>query len=93
MKTIEHYKELAKQYNKINKDKDRLIFLKNHKEDTTVVLDNDRTEVSFLLPEDMDEDLQELIRDIDLNPFNDYHGWTDAVVELFQFAGINAEVC
>lgn len=95
MKTIKHYNELAKQYNKIKKDEDRLVFLKNHNEDMTVVLDNDYTMVNFLIPSDLDESLQELIGDIAVNlkSFDKYHGNSTGVFELFKFAGINAEHC
>lgn len=93
MKTIKHYNELANQYNKIKKDEDRLVFLKNHNEDMTVVLDNDYTMVNFLIPSDLDEHFQELIADIYLKSFDKYHGNSTGVIELFKFAGINAEYC
>ena len=40
-----------------------------------------------------DEEKSEAVSEIELESFDDYHGWTNAVVELFEFAGITAESC
>lgn len=92
IKTIKEAKEIAKSYNKIKTDYKRLEFLKENQGKLKVVLDNDCTMVEFDLDE-IDEDFQDTIAEIELNSFDDYHGWTDAIVELFQFAGIKAEQC
>lgn len=86
---LKQAKELAARYNKCTTDIERLKFLQNEP-DLMVVLDNDATMVAFVT-DDMDEELFEKVVDIDLDYFDDYHGWTDGVVELFKFAGINAE--
>lgn len=96
IKTLKQAKELAKEYNKIKKDKDRLSFLRDHKDTMKVVLDNDCTMVNFIWDdESMDDDIEDKMYDIDssLESFDGYHGWTDSVVELFEFAGITAEQC
>lgn len=93
IKTIKQAKALAKDYNKIKKDIKRLEFLKQHNNELKVILDNDSSQVGFILDEDMDEDLQELILEIDLESFEEYHGWGDGVVILMKFAGITAEPC
>ena len=89
--TIKEAKELARQYNAIKTDLERLAFLKEYRWAMTVVLDNDMTMVEFR--EVGDEDLNDVIEDIELNEFDNYHGWTDGVVELFRFAGITCETC
>ena len=91
--TIKEAKEIAKKYNKIKTDYERLEFIKQNQGKLIVVLDNDCTMVDFDFDKSIDEDLQDDIVSIDLNNFDDYHGWTDAVVELFKFAGIKAEQC
>lgn len=93
MKVIQEYKAIAKGYNALKKDIQRLQYLKDHNDCLMAVLDNDHTYVQFFLPEDADEDLQELIGDIRLNSFDDYHYWSDGCILLFQFAGIKAEAC
>jgi len=91
--SVKQAKELAKQYNAIKTDKERLQFLKEQKGNLKVVLDNDCTMVDFDIIAVDDEVQEEAIGDISLESFDDYHGWTDAVVELFEFAGITAEQC
>lgn len=91
--TISEAKALAKEYNKIKTDRERLEFLKQNNGKLKVVLDNDCSHVEFDLDTTIDEDLQDDIISIPLNRFYDHHGWTNAVVELFEFAGIKAETC
>ena len=94
IKTIEQAIALANKYNKINSDKKRLQFLKDNNKDLIVILDNDATMVSFIFTETIDEDLKDLIIEkVDLNSFDEYHGWGAGNIELFQFAGITAEAC
>lgn len=87
--TFKQAKDLAAQYNKCVTDLERLRFLQDEP-DMKVILDNDLTMVEFIV-DDTDEYLHDLVMEIDLNSFENYHGWTDGVVELFRFAGINAE--
>ena len=91
--SVKQAKELAKNYNAIKTDKERLKFLKEHPDSLKVVLDNDLTMVEFNLIIVDDDVQEEAIAEIKLNDFDNYHGWTDAVVELFEFAGISAETC
>lgn len=91
IKTVKEAKEIAKKYNALKTDLERLAFLKEQKGNLKVVLDNDCTMVEF--DEIEDEEKSEAISEIELEQFDDYHGWTDAVIELFEFAGITAESC
>ncbi len=92
--TIKQAKEIAKKYNALKTDKERLVFLKEQKGNMKIVLDNDITMVEFdLIGGCDDEEQEEIIAGIELKDFDNYHGWTDAVVQLFEFAGITAETC
>ena len=91
IKTVKEAKEIAKKYNALKTDLERLVFLKEQKGNLKVVLDNDCTMVEF--DEIEDEEKSEAVSEIELESFDDYHGWTNAVVELFEFAGITAESC
>lgn len=93
--SVKQAKQLLKEYNAIKGDKERLYFLKNHKNSLKVVLDNDQTMVNFNLIVVEDEVQEEAIEELnsDLNSFDDYHGANDANVMLFEFAGISAEQC
>jgi len=90
---LQEYKNLAKEYNAITEDKDRLQFLKNHNTKVKVVLDNDVSMVEFIYPDNLEEEEIELITDIELNNFDKYHYWSDGNLILFAFAGISAECC
>jgi hypothetical protein len=83
IKSVKEAKEIAKKYNNIKTDLERLTFLK-------VVLDNDCTMVTF---DEIDKEIWKDISEIEFETFDDYHGWTNAVIELFEFAGITAEAC
>jgi hypothetical protein len=91
IKSVKEAKEIAKKYNALKTDLERLAFLKEQKGNLKVVLDNDCTMVEF--DEIEDEEKTEAISEIELKQFDDYHGWTNAVIELFEFAGITAESC
>ena len=91
IKTVKEAKEIAEKYNALKTDLERLAFLKEQKGNLKVVLDNDCTMVEF--DEIEDEEKSEAISEIELEQFDDYHGWADAVIELFEFAGITAESC
>lgn len=91
---LERMQELAEKYNSLKTDKERLVFLKEHNDTMKVVLDNDLTMVEFIKPDTMDDEVwEDIVEELKLETFDDYHGWTDAVVELFEFAGIKAEQC
>lgn len=89
------YLKIAKVYNKIEDDKGRLAFLKEHRGIMKVVLDNDHTSVEFVKQKDMsDEDFEMILEnDIYLNSFDNYHYWSQGNLILFDFAGIDAEFC
>lgn len=90
--TIKQAKGLAKKFNALKTDKQRLVFLKEQHGNMRVVLDNDCTMVGFNL-DGFEDEVYELVIDIELDTFDEYHGWTDGVVELFKFAGIDVETC
>ena len=91
---IEDFKKLGKDYNKIKKDIDRLAFLKVNNTTMKAVLDNDATHVSFIRPENIDDEVWEKFQyNFDLKSFDDYHYWSDGCLLLFKFAGITAEGC
>lgn len=79
--TVKQAKELAKEYNGIESDLERLGFLAKHPGEFKVVLDNDCTSVEFNIV-CVDDDVQEeAIAEIRLNDFDEYHGWTDGVLD------------
>jgi hypothetical protein len=90
---IKRAKTLASEWNNLKQDMDRLRFLKKHNKEMKAILDNDITMVGFILPDDIDLDLEELINEIELDDFDDYHYWSDGCLLLFEFAGITAEAC
>lgn len=92
IKSAKQAKDLAKEYNKITKDIDRLKFLQKNKETMKVVLDNDCSMVAFITDVETTEE-EDDICSIDLNNFEDCHGWGDGNILLFEFAGITAESC
>lgn len=91
IKTVKEANDIAKRYNSLKTDMERLYFLKEQKGNLKVVLDNDMTMVEF--DEIEDEEKEDQIREIELESFDYYHGWTDGVIQLFEFAGITAESC
>ena len=80
---MENYKKLAKKFNALSNDQERLAFLKKHSEKMKVVIDAAETMVAFI---DGPEDAPAL------NSFDDYHGDNFGVLYLFVFAGIAAEL-
>jgi hypothetical protein len=91
--TITQAKELAKEYNALKTDEQRLVFLKEQNGNMIVVLDNDVSQVQFKLIGQVEDEVEEIINKIDLNDFDEYHGDSGGVVKLFKFAGIDAEGC
>lgn len=91
--SVREAKAKAALYNAIKTDKERLVFLKANRDSFKVVLDNDMTMVEFNIVSVDDDVQEEAIAEIELNAFDNYHGWSDAVIELFEFAGIAAESC
>lgn len=92
LKTIKDAKEIAKNYNAIETNIERLAFLKVNNEILKIVLDNDCTMVSFII-DDNDDDLYEALGDIRLNAFDNYYGCNNELIELFRYIGITAECC
>ena len=87
---VKQAKRLAADYNKCVTDLERLRFLQDE-HNLTVILDNDITMVGFVL-DTVDDEIESEVMEIDLNSFDESHGWTDGIIELFKFAGINAEM-
>lgn len=90
IKNLKQAKRLAAEYNKCTTDLERLRFLQDE-QNLTVILDNDLTMVGFVL-DNVDDEVESEIMEIDMNRFDESHGWADGVVELFKFAGINVEL-
>lgn len=90
--TVEKALELSKQANELKTDLELLQFAKENKGLIKVILDNDASDLAFNT-DGLDDETEEIIEDIKLPYFADYHGWQDSIVELFQFAGIDAESC
>lgn len=93
IESIKQAKDLAKKWNALESDWERLKFLKAQKGNMKVVLDNDLSMVEFITHGANEDEVEDIIANIDLNTFDDYHGWNDSVVMLFKFAGIEAESC
>ncbi len=90
----EKFELLAKQFNALENDWNRLQFLKDHPEEMKAVLDNDVTMVELIQPNGINDDEWEfIVENIELNNFDDYHYWSDGCILLFKFAGITAESC
>lgn len=90
-KFIEKYKVIAEEVNKLDSDIKRLQYLKDNSDKLMVELDNDCTSICFI-----DRDIWELLEEkynITLEWFDYYHGRTDWIIELFEFAWIKAETC
>lgn len=92
--TIKEAKDLAKKWNDINEDIDRLKFLKDNNTKMKVILDNDQTQVGFIHDMDTDEET-EVLNDLEseLNSFDNFCGDDDLVYTMFEFIGIEAEGC
>ncbi len=95
MALFERMKELADKFNSLKTDRERLVFLKEHNDVMKVVCDNDQTMVEFIQPSTMDDEVfEDMCEELyPLEDFDNYHGWTDGIIELFEFAGITAETC
>lgn len=91
--SVKQAEAIAKEYNKLKTDLDRLQFIKEQGDNLKVILDNDCTSVEFHVIAVEDEVQEEAIGNINLNSFDEYHGWGEGNVELFKFAGIFAEPC
>ena len=87
------FNEIADKFNMLKTDEERFRFVMEHNDILGLMLDNDQTSPVFIGKET--EDLDEVTRDHlpSLNDFDDYLGWTDAVVTLCKIAGIHAEPC
>ena len=90
--TVEKALELSKQANELKTDLQLLQFAKDNRGFIKVLLDNDASDLIFNT-EGLDDDTEQIIENIKLPYFKDYHGWQDSIVELFHFAGIDAEWC
>lgn len=90
--TVEKALELSKQANELKNDLELLQFAKDNKGFIKVLLDNDASDLIFNT-DGLDYETEQIIDDIELPYFSNYHGWEDSIIELFQFAGIDAEPC
>jgi len=87
-KNLDYYKSKAKEWNSIEDDFQRLVYLKENQQDFLVLLDNDWTFVVF---KNVKENLKEQVRNIDLMDFDEYHYSSEWNLILFKFAWIEAE--
>lgn len=91
--TVKDYEAIAKEFNALETDKERLQFLKDNSEIMQVRLDNDVTFVDFVLSDtaEYSEEEEDAILSMELAWFDYYHGGSEGVFELFDFIGIKAE--
>lgn len=90
---LDFYMNLAKEWNEINDDIDKIKFLQRHSRHIIVILDNDSAAVQFITDEIDDENFIEDIYAIDLQSFNGSFGNADGVFILFDALGIRADGC
>ncbi len=67
-------KILAEKYNAIDDDLERIKFIQKNNDALGVSLDNDQTQVRFILDEDLEEEEEDLFGEIELNTFDDFCG-------------------
>lgn len=91
--TVEKALELQEKSENLKTDLDLLKFAKENRGLIKVVLDNDSSWLEFTFNDEMSDKVEEIISDIELPQFRDYHYWSDGVILLFDFAGIEAESC
>lgn len=90
---LKKYKELAKNWNNLKSDDDRFQFLIDHSDEMKIVLDNDCSHVTFIIDDDMESEIADILYDIELKDFDDDNFYyADGVLNLFAFVGITAEV-
>jgi len=87
--SVKQAQKIADEFNLIDNDIDRLMFIKKHKDDLMVVLDNDDSWVNFQNISVDDDVQEEAIEEIHLERFDDYFGNADGVNTLFEFIGID----
>lgn len=94
MITLTEAKQVATKWNKLKKDKDRFQFLRDYNSVLKIVLDNDYSSVGFITDEEEEHEIIIAIEEIELNDFEEDNFYSsDAVINLFEFAGIVAESC
>ncbi len=92
---IQKYRPIAEAWNALKTDKDRWKYLLEHKQEYTLLLDNDATIVNVRIPEEEMQgiDYCDLDRDIDCDSFDDWLGWDDGVATLLEVLGIDGSPC
>lgn len=90
--TVEKALELGKKSRALKTDLDLLQFAKENYDFICVTLDNDSSWLDFKT-DGLDEEVEEIICDIELPQFDNYHGWGEGNILLFRFAGIDSESC
>lgn len=90
--TVEKALELSRIASDLKTDLELLEFAKENKGFIKVILDNDSSDLAFNT-DGLDEEIEEIILDIELPYFDNYHGWGEGNILLFRFAGIDAESC
>lgn len=89
--SVKQAKALAEKFNALKTDIERLTFIKENSSSLKVVLDNDWSGVQFHYIAVDDVEQEDAIANIQLNDFDEFHGWSDGVFKLFEFIGIFAE--
>ncbi len=92
---IQKYKPIAESWNVLKTDRDRWKYLLEHKEEYTLLLDNDATIVNVHIPDEEMQgiDYDDLDEQLDCDSFDDYLGWDDGVVTLLEVLGIDGSPC
>ncbi|MGL6193833.1 MAG: hypothetical protein ACRC2T_03315 [Thermoguttaceae bacterium] len=92
---IAKYKHVATAWNELKTDRERWEFLLKHKSEYSLLLDNDSTTVSVSIPEEelQNIDFDDIADDLECESFEDWVGWDNGVVLLFEVLGIDASPC
>lgn len=85
--------ELAKDWEKLKTDKERLTFILKNRNNIMIHLDNDESHAGFITNEDLDDEIQDLILELEseMHSFDQYFGSNDGILMLFEFLNIRAE--
>lgn len=90
--SVKQAKEIARIYNTLKTDKGRLEYIKDHNDILHVLLGDKVARAAFYLVVVDDEVQEEAIENIKFNDFDCSFGCETSVVDLFEMAGIKAEM-
>jgi len=97
IETLEDIKKIVREFNLLNNDSDRVRYVKEHQPQMMFRLDSDWTGVEFcnispeldeILEDDSDNDELYCLQDLDYS-----FGWSDSIMLLLTWAGIENESC